>query len=168
MLTTLSLRCSAAVFCLLFLSPCAPAQVLNEYQWKDRVLVLFTPAPDDPLFQQQYALLNDLNDEMRERDLAIVMVTPKGSYENTGIFEDEERSKAFYDFYDAQPYQFELALIGLDGKEKFRARNTVTPPTVIFDLIDRMPMRRRQILQGLRNKSQISRENDNKPAAQRY
>ena len=144
------------------------AQFLNEFQWKSRPIILFAPNPSDPLFVQQYALLQEAVEELRERRVSLVLVTPEGNYENTSIFLDEAASRRYYDYFGAQPYQLELSLVGLDGNEKFRARNTITPVSVLFELIDRMPMRRRELLQGLGNKSQTDREGDERPGGQRY
>lgn len=145
------------------------AQDLNSYQWRSRVLLLFTPTPDDPVFLRQRRLLGEVDiDEIDERNLQMIFITPEGKYENTTLFLDESLSEWYYNRFSVEPYQFEMVLIGLDGYEKFRARNTITPPSVIFDLIDKMPMRRRELLQGYGNKSQIKRENDGKPAKQRY
>ncbi len=54
-----------------------------------------------------------------------------------------------------------MILVGLDGTEKFRAKNTVTPVSVLLTLIDDMPMRRREIIQGYGNDSQIHRNQAN-------
>ncbi len=134
------------------------AQSLNEFRWQSRVIVLFSPSLDDPLFLQQYALLKDASDALRERKIVVVMVTPQGVHENTGIFLKESSSEYFYQRFSAQPYQLELSLVGLDGTEKFRAKNTVTPVSVLLELVDGMPMRQREIelRHGLGNRSQIS------------
>ena len=144
------------------------AQFLNEFQWKTRPVILFTPNPSDPLFVEQYALLQEAVEELRERQVQLVLVTPEGDHENMRIFLDEAASERYYDYFGAQPYQMELSLVGLDGNEKFRARNTVTPVSVLLELIDRMPMRRRELLQGLGNKSQMDRVGDDRPGGQRY
>ncbi len=85
---------------------------------------------------------------------------PGGEQENTGIFLDESASTYYYDRFSVEPYQLELILVGLDGHEKFRARNSVTPASVLIELIDSMPMRQREIRQGYDTKSQINGEGE--------
>ena len=51
-----------------------------------------------------------------------------------------------------QPFQVELVLVGMDGDEKYRAKNVITPVSVLLELIDGMPMRRRELRQGYGNK----------------
>ncbi len=133
---------------LMLLPLSAGAQSLNEFKWKSRLVIVFTPAADDPLFEQQYTLLSKAAEELRERDVTVICVMPGGDRENTGIFLKESASEYFYDHFSASPMQLELSLVGLDGTEKYRARNRVTPVSVLLELIDGMPMRQRELRQG--------------------
>lgn len=142
---------------LLFLLPMmTAAQSLPEYRWTSRVLVLFAPDIDDPLFLKQQALLSEASEELREREVIVLMATPHGDHENTGLFMPESSSEYFYEYFGAEPYQLEMALVGLDGSEKFRAKNQVTPVSVLLELIDGMPMRQRELRQGFGNKTSIN------------
>ncbi|NJB86635.1 hypothetical protein GGR26_002412 [Lewinella marina] len=145
-----------ALCLLFFLSLSVTAQSLPEYRWTSRVLVLFAPDLDDPLFLKQRALLADASEELRERDVVVLMATPQGDHENTGLFMPESSSEYFYDYFGAEPYQLELALVGLDGSEKFRAKNQVTPVSVLLRLIDSMPLRARELRRGYGNKTSIN------------
>lgn len=141
---------------LLFMLPTdADAQFLNEYQWKSRLVLVFTPSPSDPMFIRQMQLLRDAQEEFEERNVVFITITPRGDHENTGLFLDQEASKQYYDYFSVAPYQLELVLVGLDSNEKLRAKNRITAPSVILTAIDRMPMRRREILRGKRTKSQV-------------
>ena len=143
-------------FALLFALPTdADAQFLNEFRWKSRLVVVFAPSADDPLFIRQLQLLHGQREEFEKRNVVFLMVTPDGNHENTGLFLDESACKQYYDYFGAAQYQLELALVGLDGTEKFRAKNRVTAPSVLLQAIDGMPMRKRELLQGTSNKSQI-------------
>lgn len=132
-------------------------QSLNDFQWQARLILLFTPDIDDPLFEQQYALLSESMEELYERQVRLLLITPGGDHENTGLFLQEASADYFYDHFSADPYQFELVLVGLDSEEKFRARNAITPVSVLTELIDNMPMRQQELRQGYGNKSQINR-----------
>ena len=131
-------------------------QSLEAYRWQARLVIIFTPDIDDPMFMEQYSLLKSASEELDERMVQIMLVTPNGDHENTGIFLQESASEYYYDYFSALPNQLELVLVGLDGTEKFRAKNAVTPPSVLLELIDSMPMRQRELLQGYQNKSQIN------------
>ncbi|PPK88010.1 uncharacterized protein DUF4174 [Neolewinella xylanilytica] len=135
---------------------CLSAQSLNEFRWKSRVIILFAPSLDDPLFLKQYAALDDAREALQERRTVVLMVTPEGVHENSGLFLAESSSEYFYNQFSAQPYQLELSLVGLDGTEKYRAKNTVTPVSVLLELVDGMPMRQRELQRGTGNRSQIN------------
>jgi len=141
---------------LLFTAPTMmSAQFLNAYQWKSRLVLLFTPSPEDPLFLKQMSLLAEESERFEERNVVFIPITPNGKYENTGRFPDESTSRQYYQHFSPNENLFEMVVVGLDGTEKLRARNTVTPPSILFELIDGMPMRQQEILQGYGNKSQI-------------
>jgi hypothetical protein len=121
------------------------AQSINNYRWQNRVLILFTPEPQNELFELQYRLLDAVEDELVDRSLVVMLVEPSGDHENLGIFLDEAQSAYLYRQFGAQPYQFEMVLLGLDGNKKLHARNVVTPTKDIFDLIDQMPIRQNEL-----------------------
>lgn len=137
-------------------------QSLNNYLWKSRLVLLFTPAPDDPMFERQVRLLQEQVDALEERNVVFIFITPDGKFENTGRFLAEADARKFYDKFGAAQYHFEMILVGLDGTEKFRAKNRITPPSVLLELIDGMPMRRRELLQGYGNQSKIGGDEDHR------
>lgn len=137
-----------------------PAQSLNQYRWKSRLVLCFAPEPTDPLFEQQVRLLYDEVDAFRERDTRFIFITPDGKHENSGRFLREADARKYYERFDVRQYQFEMVLVGYDGYEKFRAQNQVTPPLILLNLIDGMPLRRAELMQGRSNKSMIG-DDDN-------
>ena len=151
------------------MSSIATAQSLNEFQWKTRLVVLFTPEPGDALFEEQVRLLYTQREGFEERDVIFMFVTPDGKFENTGRFLDESFSRQYYDKFNPRPYEFTMVLVGLDGNEKFRAANRLTPASVLLEMIDGMPMRRQEILQGTGTKSTTGEDpaNQNQPAGTR-
>ena len=134
-------------------STLATAQSLNQFQWKSRLVLLFTPDPGDPMFEEQARLLRTQNEAFQERDAVFMFITPEGKFENTGIFLDESMSRQYYERFSPNQYEFTMILVGYDGEEKYRAANRLTPPSVLINLIDNMPMRRRELLQGDGNES---------------
>ncbi len=130
------------------------AQSLNEFQWKARPIILFTPDQNDPLFEEQLRLLYTQHDAFQERNVIFILAAPEGSYENTGRFVDEATSQGYYERFNPQQFEFTMVLVGLDGHEKFRAANRLVPASVLLEMIDDMPMRRQETMRGSNNKSQ--------------
>jgi len=134
-------------------STIAAGQSLNDYRWTSRLVLLFTPAPDDPTFEHQARLLNEQANALKERDVIVLLITPDAFTENTGQFLTEANADKYYDQFGIAKHQVEMILLGLDGGEKFRAQNRVTPPSVLMELIDGMPMRRRELLRNKERKN---------------
>lgn len=146
----------------------ATAQSLNKYRWKSRLVLAFTPSPQDPNFERQMQLLYAERDAFQERDVVFILVTPNGDFENTGRFLNQADSERLYEQFSAAQYQFELVLVGYDGYEKFRARNRVVAPIVLLDQIDGMPMSRRaRRLEGYNNRSNIKQQEPNAPVVKK-
>ncbi len=129
------------------------AQSLNQYRWKSRLVLLFTPSPNDPVFERQVKLLYEQTEALKERKLVFLFVTPNVKTENTDRFLKEVNARKLYDKFDVEQDQFELILVGLDGYEKFRAVNQITPPSVLNNLIDGMPMRQQELRREYNTKS---------------
>lgn len=124
------------------------AQFLNTYKWKSRLVLLFTPSPEDSLFLQQMSLLAEQSEAFEERDVLFIAITPNGEYANTGRFLDASLAQQYHQHFKPSEDQFELIVVGLDSGEKLRVRNRLTSPAVILELIDGMPMRRQQMRQA--------------------
>lgn len=131
------------------------AQLLNEFRWKSRLVIIFTPSPSDPIFIQQMKLLQERREEFEERNVVFIMFTPEGNRENTSLFLDEATSRQYYEHFGAARDQVEMVLVGLDGTEKLRAKNRVTALSVFLTAIDGMPMRQRELQRRNTNKSKI-------------
>ena len=158
---TLTLLLSLALPALL------PAQSLNSFRWKSRLVLCFTPDASDPIFERQVRLLYDEVDELQERDVTFIFIAPDGKHENSGRFLREANARKFYERFGVAQYQFELVLVGYDGYEKYRAINRVTPPSVLLELIDEMPMRRRRRVKGFSNRSTSDYHRDFRPTESR-
>jgi hypothetical protein len=104
-----------------------PADGLQALRWQARPILVFTE-PDDPRRAAQLALFEANAADLAER-------------RNVVIVDDAPDSALRTRF---TPQGFTVILVGLDGGEKFRATEVVDPET-LDALIDRMPMRRREI-----------------------
>ncbi|TAE48150.1 MAG: DUF4174 domain-containing protein [Bacteroidetes bacterium] len=116
------------------------SQTPDTYRWTNRLILIFTPAADDPQTQQQFALLEPQRSTgLPERDLKII-VLPSPQSENPPQATLEVWRKTFSVTSDA----FTVLLIGKDGTEKFRSLMPVAPEK-LFAIIDAMPMRQSEM-----------------------
>lgn len=109
--------------------------LLSEYQWKNRLVILFYDNAEDIEFESQEILIKRNKAEFEERDIKVL----KYSRENT------EASKLRSDFNLPQS-GFVFLLVGKDGYKKLGREKRVMPKE-LFALIDGMPMRRMEIEQ---------------------
>lgn len=123
------------------------AQLRDEHLWKDRLLLLFAPSEENEALHRQLDLLTAKEAKVTERDLKIYRIYPGTTQHPTGKTLPKSFSSKLYRKYEINAADgFILLLIGKDGTEKLRS-SKVTPPKRIFQLIDRMPMRRREMRQ---------------------
>ncbi|MGA9270774.1 MAG: DUF4174 domain-containing protein [Lutimonas sp.] len=136
------MNASTRFLLLLLLFSCfyTQSQVLSSIQWKNRVLLLMSEDPNDPMVKQQISLFSQDSEQLKERKLVLLQVFPEfylmGS--DNGIRRPSD--EVYFDYKSAKK-SFELILIGLDGDEKLR-RNEMIRPEDLYAIIDSMPMRR--------------------------
>ena len=121
----------------------AVSQHIDDYQWKNRILLLVDLAPDSKALTSQ---LQEFNSEARgltERDLVIFRVTPNAVYTSKGKPTKMDAMEIYKD-YRLDPNFSGTILIGKDGGAKLKKSFEVSTKT-IFDLIDGMPMRRAEM-----------------------
>ena len=111
-------------------------ETLRANRWKKRIVLLYAPAPDDKLLEQQRALLRQDQRGQQERDLLVLEViepqltTAERRYLRTKL---------------AVPTgHFLVLLIGKDGGVKRRAQTPLSGKA-LFATIDAMPMRRQEM-----------------------
>ncbi|MEM0932723.1 MAG: DUF4174 domain-containing protein, partial [Bacteroidota bacterium] len=110
-------------------------QNLDNYLWKKRVVIVFSPFDNHPKVKEQLDAFKPFSREIEDREMIIL------------IPQRAERPKLLERFRLDNDY-VGLILVGKDGGVKLKQKLVVTPKT-LFDLIDAMPMRRAE----LRNKS---------------
>jgi hypothetical protein len=117
---------------------------LSEFQWKNRLLILFAPNRNHPLFDAFRKSLAANRSEAADRDLVIfeILESDVSSMNNEPINSDTPR--LLRETFDAQPGAFTVILIGKDGGVKLKRRDHADLEE-IFDLIDSMPMRREEM-----------------------
>ena len=117
---------------------------LSSQKWKNRVLVIFSPSVDNPMYQQQMQLLQKHNNGFTDRDLVLVQVLATNeSYANRQPI-DESSAAKLRDRFGVDKENFRVILVGKDGGVK-RSDATVVQTTAIFEEIDAMPMRQQEM-----------------------
>ncbi|WP_375499958.1 DUF4174 domain-containing protein [uncultured Nostoc sp.] len=117
---------------------------LSSQKWKNRVLVIFSPSVDNPMYQQQMQLLQKHNNGFTDRDLVLVQVLATNeSYANRQPI-DESSAAKLRDRFGVDKENFRVILVGKDGGVK-RSDATVVQATAIFEEIDAMPMRQQEM-----------------------
>ena len=126
---------------LLALSTCQQmnAQNLDDYQWKNRVLVLTDVAMDTEALQSQLQVFTADKEALADRDLIIFLVAENAVYQGNGEPSEMNVQRLRKNLGIQHDFRGTV-LIGKDGGVKMREEFQVDPETV-FDLIDGMPMR---------------------------
>lgn len=109
-------------------------EMLEEYRWKKRILVILSEDPDKVKAQKE--LLDKLIPDLRERKLVLLgFGVDKEPYSSHDITQLSTKYK---------DKQGAVLLFGLDGQLK---SSWALPgdPEKIFKVIDKMPMRRREL-----------------------
>jgi hypothetical protein len=123
---------------------------LSEYQWKNRLLLLFTPSLDGPGYLKLKKDTSSQEEEVKDRNLLVFHILENGEtrLENSPL--PESSGDYLREKFSITPGAFTVLLIGKDGGVKLRREGGVELAE-IFALIDTMPMRQRE----MRKKSQV-------------
>ncbi|AXJ00082.1 protein of unknown function (DUF4174) [Cyclonatronum proteinivorum] len=117
---------------------------LEEFRWKYRLIVLTAPSASDHSFQQQLQQLIAEDAGLAERELRILALFQKGcSMLDEQEISSESASRVARQL-EAGLSSFSFRLIGKDGGVKAFSDEMVSPEW-LFGIIDRMPMRQREI-----------------------
>lgn len=108
---------------------------VDDLRWQARVLVIFADGPDDPLLRDQMDRLGDAAGEARDRDL-VVMPAFRTAPGTAAL-----RSR----LVPGTQAPFQVVLVGKDGLPKTTSSRPIGPSD-LFAIIDRMPMRRQEML----------------------
>ena len=105
---------------------------LHQYQWKNRILLIFAPTEADTAYQQQRQLLEASAAEVKERDLIVLPVVEAAANQDL-------RTQ-----FNIANGAFAVILIGKDGGEKARFERVISAAQ-LFAIIDAMPMRQSEM-----------------------
>jgi hypothetical protein len=116
---------------------------LTEYRWQRRVLVVSAASDDDGNLRTQLDELASTPDEFAGRDMLLVTLVDDAVSMAGGRELTDADVSALRDTLGIRAGSFALRLIGKDGTVKL-SRDSATPMTEIYALIDTMPMRQRE------------------------
>lgn len=117
---------------------------LNDYLWKKRLLLIFSPSESCSDYKIQMEELNNRKAENNDRDLLIIEILDEkvNHLDSISIFHEEGES--LRKRFGVKKDQFTVILLGKDGGEKYRSKKYI-PIEDIFAIIDAMPMRQAEM-----------------------
>ncbi len=118
---------------------------LSDQQWQHRILLIFAPSEQSPLYQQQQQAWQSRSEDMQERDLKWVEVLANGISRVDGQPMADASADRLRNQFGIAPEDFAVILVGKDGTEKQRFSQPVDL-SEIFSTIDAMPMRQQEML----------------------
>ena len=127
---------------ILFCMSLEPNDPLTQFRWEKRIIVVVSDSMSDELIKEQIELLNQFPEEFEDRDLILIEVYNDRSQIQGKRSTSTEHSSLISKF--STNGDFSLCLIGKDGGTKLRSEEVVNP-LEIFQLIDSMPMRQREM-----------------------
>lgn len=125
--------------------------VLHQYQWKNRIFLVFAESEKDTTFQTFKKQLMEEKEGIADRDLLIFQIFETGASSYDSRLLDAGTVENLRNKFFVNPGSFRIILIGKDGNEKFQSTSMVKLAE-IFSLIDSMPMRRREMTEKGRKK----------------
>lgn len=130
------------VFAMLIL---ASSMVSQGYTDERRWLILLAESEHHPSIQKQLKAIQQNEEAALERKIAVILRTRK---EKLPIFNVPKGWKIadFIESVQLGKADFEAILVGLDGGEKMRTTKPISTQD-LFDNIDSMPMRQREMKQ---------------------
>jgi hypothetical protein len=117
---------------------------LTEYRWKNRLILSFSPTPSDPGYASFEEDVLSRSNEVKDRDLIVFRVFEKGPSRLEGQPLSQEDAQNLRRRFRVKSGRFTVILIGKDGGVKMM-REDGAELQEIFDLIDSMPMRQREM-----------------------
>jgi hypothetical protein len=122
----------------------APDNPLAADRWQHRPLVIVAPNDTSPAFRDLINRLDDHAAGFADRDMIRYVITPDEGRRDGQRLSSKQRA-ALVRAIEADPAgSAEMILVGKDGGVKMRAPLD-TAVEAIFERIDRMPMRRREM-----------------------
>jgi len=119
------------------------AQNINEFLWKNRLVILSVDSIDNNGYKAQVNSLKSDLEGLEVRKLRIITIVP--GYQSIGLTSSTRQAiDPGYEKFLLKNDPFMFYLVGLDGGIKFSSSDIISNKK-LFQLIDVMPMRRLEI-----------------------
>ena len=147
----MAVRRFAIIFFILFGSTIwTPTEILSmdltKFQWKNRLLFIFAENESHPLFKDLHRQIVAHKAEVHDRDLIVFEVPAKGPARMNSNSLGRKDADSIRNHFAISSDTFSLILVGKDGGIKLKRHDHVSLEEV-FELIDSMPMRQREMRQ---------------------
>jgi len=119
---------------------------LTQFQWKNRLLLIFAPDDNDSLFKKLQSEIFTQEAEVEDRDLVVFEILERGPSRMNRALLDQSKVESIRRHFSVPQRSFRVILIGKDGGIKLKRNDQIDLET-IFELIDSMPMRKDEIRQ---------------------
>lgn len=120
------------------------SQNLNEYRWKNRVLLVISQDLGSIEFKTQMNLLRADINALEERKVVVLTILPHEYTVGLNERSPWEKGEQVFLKYGEKEESFKVLLIGLDGGVKISQKDPILVET-LKEMIDIMPMRRSEI-----------------------
>jgi hypothetical protein len=123
---------------------------LDAHRWTHRLLFVFAPSTTHDAFQAQMDALAEADAGLRDRDMRLFTVVAEGTSRQRMVASDPGQPltgasvRRLRDRFDVPMDAVRIILVGKDGSEKRRESDPVSV-RALFDQIDAMPMRQREM-----------------------
>jgi ribonucleotide monophosphatase NagD (HAD superfamily) len=117
----------------------------SQYQWKNRVLVIYTSGADNSTYKQQLANFKTQQEAYDTRDLIVLQLDAQFVLQlpQENLLTINARQAMKFLSIDAHT-DFTLSLIGKDGGIKKQQKHALSNQS-LFATIDAMPMRQKEL-----------------------
>ena len=115
---------------------------LEKHAWESRPVIVFAPSADDEAYERQARMFEEHEAGLVERDIVVYRVFEESARGPEGALSEEEAA-ALRGRFEPES-EFVVVLVGKDTTEKLRMGEVMGVET-LFDTIDAMPMRQREM-----------------------
>ena len=120
---------------------------LDQFQWDNRILVIFAADSTSEFYQRQMNEFSSLGDELLDRDLILISIFDDGCATLGNRIISDSSAADIRKQLSPTAEEYSVFLIGKDGGVKLK-QDKFLAPDELFSVIDRMPMRRREMRDG--------------------
>ncbi|BAS58978.1 MULTISPECIES: DUF4174 domain-containing protein [Leptolyngbya] len=117
---------------------------LSDYQWQNRILLVFAPSTDSSQYRQQMQVWQADEAGTGNRDLKLVQILGTGESQVDGRSLNSASVEKLRQQFGITSEEFAVILVGKDGTEKQRSQAPLDL-AALFRTIDAMPMRQQEM-----------------------